>query len=199
MSVLFMIETYQPTTSAKDRRWMSELWNLSAVVDAVRSDEAWGSFKSKWFARTEDPRPAFKRLMAGLGNGGDEVVGIARNLLNTRETPVNQKRISLLALAKSHDRQDDVLIEGYLNDTTEIDTYFTRGIVIKSQLRDTALATVIARAGKNPKDFGFKYLRQDDRLFFAPSTLGFKDDVQRRAAFEKWLSRASVPGDDGMP
>lgn len=196
MSVLFMTETYQPTISAEDRRWMGELWNLSAVVDAVRSDEAWGSFKSKWLARRDDPRPAFERLMAGLSAGGDEVVVIARELLKNRETPSKQKLYCLLALAKSRDRQDDVLIRGYLNDATEIDTYLTRGIVIKSQLRDIALVTLIARAGKDPVDFGFRYMRRDDRMLFAPSTLGFKDDEERRAVVEKWLSHDTQDDDN---
>ena len=199
MTILFMAESYQATISAEDRAWMSDLWNLSALADAVRSDEAWDSFKSKWFARKDDPRPAFERLMAGLGNGKDDVVVIARDLLKNQETPSNEKQISLLALAKSRDPQDDALITGYLKDTTEIDTYFTRGIVIKAQLRDIALAVLIARAGKDPVDSGFKYLRRDDRLFFAPSTLGFKDDDERRAAFEKGLSRAMSRDDSTVP
>lgn len=199
MTVLFMSETYESMLSAEDRQWLSELWNVAAVVDIARSDKAWGDFKSAWFGRTDDPRPAFERLMAGLSTDGDKVVPIARQLLQDQAIPSSQKQFALLALAKSQLQEDDVLIQGFLNDSTMIDTYFSRGVVIKSQLRDIALAALIARADKDPTDFGFKYLRRDDRMLFSPSTVGFKDEDERRAAFEKWLSRATGRDDAQMP
>jgi hypothetical protein len=189
LTVLLLTETYESMISAEDRRWMSELWNLTAVVDIVQSDETWESFKSQWFSGTRDPRPAFERLMARLGNGRDEVIPIARELLQDQAIPSNQKQFALLALANSGLPEDDILVQGFLNDASVIDTYFSRGKVIKSQLRDIALATLIVRAGKDPAEFGFKYLREDDRTLFAPSTLGFQADDERRAAFEKWLGR----------
>lgn len=189
LTVLFLTETYQPLISAEDRKWMSELWNLAGVLDVVRSIETWGAFKSKWFGRTDDLRPAFERLMAGLGKDVEQSVPVARELLKDQAVPSNQKQFALLVLAKSRLRLDDALIEGFLQDASAIDSYLSRGTVIKSQLRDVALVALIVRAGKAPAEFGFKYLREDDRLVYAPSTVGFTDDEERRAAFEKWMGQ----------
>jgi len=138
-------------------------------------------------------------MMEGLRNGGKDVVPIARELLRDQGTPASQKQFALLALAKAYLPEDDELVQEFVDDASPIDTLFSRGVVIKSQLRDTALAAIIVRAGKDPADFGFKYLRRDDRILFSSSTLGFKDDDERRAAFEKWFTRAAGRDDGGMP
>jgi hypothetical protein len=199
ITVLFMAIRYATLVSEEDRQLIKELWEQSAVVDLVRSDASWGAMRSKWLRLAGDERPAFERMMDGLRNGGKDVVPIARALLRNQATPASQKQIALLALAKYRFPEDDTLVQEFVDDASPIDTYFSRGVVIKSQLRDIALATLIVRADKDPPDFGFKYLRRDDRILFSSSTLGFKDDDERRAAFEKWFTRAAGRDDGGMP
>lgn len=188
MTVLFMAKRYETLVSEEDRQLMKQLWEQSAVVDVVKSDASWSEFRLEWLRQAGDDRPAFERMMEGLRNDRTDVVTIARELLRNQATPASQKQFALLALAKDYLPEDDLLVQEFVDDASPIDTYFSRGVVIKSQLRDIALATLIVRAGKDPADFGFKYLRRDDRTLFVPSTLGFKDDDEQRAAFEKWLS-----------
>jgi hypothetical protein len=196
ITVLFMAIRYETLVSEEDRQLIKELWEQSAVVDLVRSDVSWSEFRSEWLRQAGDDRPAFERLMEGLRNGEKDVVPIARALLRNQATPAGQKQLALLALAKYRFREDDELVQEFVDDATPIDTFFSRGVVIKTQLCDTALATLIVRAGRDPTEFGYKNLREDDQTLFSPSTLGFKDDDERRAAFEKWLSRAAGR-DDG--
>lgn len=63
--------------------------------------------------------------------------------------------------------------------------------MIKSQLRDVALAVRIARNGEDPAEFGFNYLRRNECTTYSPSSLGFRDSAERNAAFEKWAAFAS--------
>jgi hypothetical protein len=131
---------YETLVSADDRQLMKELWEQSAVVDLVKSDASWGALRSKWLLLAGDERPAFERMMEGLSEGGAAMVPIARELLRNQTTPASQKLFALLALAKYRFPEDDVLVQELLDDASPIDTYFSRGVVIKSQLRDIALA-----------------------------------------------------------
>jgi len=199
LTVLFMANRYKTLVSEEDRQLMKQLWEQSVAVDLVKSDASWSELRLEWLRQAGDDRPAFERMMEGLRDGAVEVVPIARELLRNQATPARQKQFALLALAKFRVREDDVLVQGFFDDASPIDTYFSRGVVIKSQLRDSALASLIVRAGKDPVDYGFKYLREDDRTLFSPSTLGFKNDDERRAAFEKWLSQVAGRDGGGMP
>lgn len=199
ITVLIMSIRYETLVSEEDRQLMKELWEQSAVVDLVKSDASWRALRAKWLRLAGDERPAFERMMDGLGDGGAAVVPIARELLQNQATPARQKQIALLALAKYRFPEDDALVHGFIDDASPIDTYFSRGVVIKSQIRDSALASLIVRAGKDPAEYGFNYLREDDRTLLSPSTLGFKNDDERRAAFEKWLSQVGGRDGGGIP
>jgi hypothetical protein len=192
LSVLFMGAEYEGIADAADREWIFGLWEVSAVVDVARSDGAWASLKSDWIRASGDQRPPFERLMSSLRDEGmQSAVPVARDLLRDVEVPPFEKQFALLALAESRDPGDEVLIQSYLEDATPIDTYFSGGVVLKSQLRDVALATLVHRFSGDPKDFGFALLRPDKSTLYSPSTLGFRDDASRDAAFEKWTARAA--------
>ncbi|ADB18722.1 hypothetical protein Psta_4070 [Pirellula staleyi DSM 6068] len=193
LTVVYLGIRYESLISEEDRQLIKELWRHSAIVDLVSTDNAWSAIQSRWLRGGGDQRSAFERMMDGLRYVDDSAAPIARELLRDPATPPNQKQFALLALAKYRLAEDDKLVQVYLDDASPIETFFSRGVVIKSQLRDIALASLIVRAGKNPADFGFKYLRPDDRVLFSPSTLGFKDEEQRFAAFEKWIQSASKP------
>lgn len=199
LTVLFMSIRYEALVSQEDRQLMKDLWEQSAVVDLMKSDATLGALRTKWLQLAGDERPAFQRMMDKFSDGGAAVVPLARELLQNQATPASQKQFALLALAKYRFPEDDLLVQGFLDDASPIDTYFSRGVVMKSQLRDVALVALIVRASKDPADFGFKHLREDDRTLFTPSTLGFQDDDERRVAFEEWLSQATRRSNGEMP
>jgi len=166
-----------------------------ALMDNLSLQNLW----EVWAKTTGCEGPTLDRLLAAMREDLPRARGIAREMLGDRRFSAKQRQYALLALATVNNPEDDTLIQGFLDDASPVDVYFSRGIVIKSQLRDIALATFIVRKGKDPADYGFKYLREDDRTLFSPPTLGFTNDVERRAAFEKWLSRAAGRDDGGMP
>jgi hypothetical protein len=139
-----------------------------------------------WTRATRVDGPAFDRLLVALRQRSPEAAELARKILGDRETPVKQRQYALIALASSHSPEDEKLIEDALNDSSSLDVLFTKGLIIKTQLRDIALAVQIKRNGQNPADFGFNYVRLDDSETYSPSSLGFQNSIERDAAFEKW-------------
>jgi hypothetical protein len=71
-------------------------------------------------------------------------------MLGDQQISAKQRQYAILALAKSKSIEDEKLIRQVLGDTTALDTVFKKGVLIKSQLRDVALATLIYRAGQDP-------------------------------------------------
>jgi hypothetical protein len=135
--------------------------------------------------------PALDRLLAALQEKRPEARDIARDMLADDRIPARQRQYALLALAKIMNPADEELIRKWLNDSSPLDTLFSRGVLIKSQLRDVALAATIYRAGEDPGKFGFSYLKPDPNMLYSPSTLGFKNDEARIQAVKNWNDFAS--------
>ena len=166
--------------------------NSGRCQQALRENAPLQNLWEIWAKTTGTEGPALDRLMAAMREDLPKARGLAREMLEDQRFSAKQRQYALLALAKVNNPADDALIQKFIDDATPVDVYFSRGVLIKSQLRDIALAALIVRADKAPPDFGFKYLRRDDRMLFSPSTLGFKDEDERRAAFKKWLMREDL-------
>jgi hypothetical protein len=138
------------------------------------------------------------RLLAALQEERPEARDIARDMLADQRIPAGQRQYALLALAKFKNPADDALLQQALNDSSPLDSLFTRGVVIKSQLRDVALAATIYRTGQDPREFGFSYLKPDPSTLYSPSTLGFKNEEERTQARKNWSDFATEQrGDEG--
>jgi hypothetical protein len=91
--------------------------------------------------------------------------------------------------AESTDSTDEALMSRFLDDASPLGVYLSRGVVIKSELRDVALAAIIRRSGADPRQFGFQYVKPGATFLYSPATLGFSDSPQREAAFAQWAQR----------
>jgi hypothetical protein len=94
-------------------------------------------------------------------------------------------------LAKFKNPADEELIQKWRDDASPLETLFSRGGVIKSQLRDVALAATIYRAGQDPREFGFEYAKPDPNTLYSPSTLGFKNEEERTRTKKNWSAFAA--------
>lgn len=191
-TMLFLAVENKQLPSPAEIATVNTLLDLSLIQHTLKQAPSLRQLWLMWRAKITDARPAYERLMTALQNDlQDEAQDAARTLLATEEAPAAQKQYALLALVNSKNPIDLILIEESLDDPSPIDTYFTGGVVIKAQLRDVALAALIARSGKDPKEFGFKFLKKSDDTVYSPSTLGFKNDAERDASAEKWFQCAS--------
>lgn len=175
--------------------------DVPIVQDRLRQGESIGKLQKTWREVHSERLNSEQRLMRALRDSqADEAQQAAREILRISDSPAIQKQYALIALAASGDSNDLDLIEQCLEDSTILDTYLTRGVVLRSELRDVALAVMVVRSGRDPRDFGFEYLRSDLSSPEAVSKLGFADPPQRESAFRRWAEmRKSVSAQSPSP
>ena len=167
----------------KDNQVLGELWDLWAKATDMGAETM------------ESDGPALDRLLGALQDKRPQARDIARDMLTDERIPAGQRQYALLTLAKFKNPADDEVIQKWLNDSSPLDTLFSRGAVIKSQLRDVALAATIYRAGQDPGAFGFGYAKPDPNTLYSPSTLGFKNEEERAQAAKSWTDFAAKQRD----
>ncbi|MCU0983309.1 MAG: hypothetical protein MUF25_29475 [Pirellulaceae bacterium] len=169
---------------------VNDLLRVGRCQQALRDNDALGDLWDLWAKATQSEGPALDRLLAALQDQRPQTRDIARAMLADARIPVTQRQYALLALAKTKNPEDEGLIQNALQDSSPLDTLFSRGSVIKSQLRDVALAATIYRAGEDPAKFGFSYLKADPVTVYSPSSLGFKNEEERTQAVNRWFAAA---------
>jgi hypothetical protein len=170
---------------------MDDLLRAGRCQQALKDSEVLRDLWDRWAKATASEGPALDRLLAALQEERPEARDIAREMLADDRIPAKQRQYALLVLAKFEHSADDELIQKWLDDSSPLDTLFTRGVVIKSQLCDVALAATIYRAGQDPREFGFDYAKPDPNTLYSPSTLGFKNEEERARAVEQWSEFAT--------
>ncbi|HBJ38932.1 MAG TPA: hypothetical protein DDZ51_30130 [Planctomycetaceae bacterium] len=170
----------------KELRRVDELLNAGRSQQALSDNESLRALLDVWLFFTEADGAAFDRLLIALRDRRPLAVEIARKLLRDNQTPLKQRQYALLALVNSDNPDDEKLIDEAINDSSTLDSLFSKGLIIESQLRDVALAVRIVRNGRNPVEFGFDYLRPNDNTIYSPSSLGFQNSEDRNTAFERW-------------
>ena len=169
---------------------VDDLLRVGPCRQALKDNEALGDLWDLWAKATGSDGPALDRLLGALQNKRPQARDIALDMLAEERIPAGQRQYALLTLAKFKNPADDEVIQKWLNDSSPLDTLFSRGTVVKSQLRDVALAATIYRAGQDPGAFGFGYAKPDPNTLYSPSTLGFKNEEERAQAVKNWTDFA---------
>jgi hypothetical protein len=184
---------------------LDDLLRFGTSRQALKDNEVLGDLWGLWAKATdigpevmESDGPALDRLLGALQNNRPQARDIALNMLAEERIPAGQRQYALLALAKFKNPADDEVIQKWLNDSSPLDTLFSRGTVVKSQLRDVALAAAIYHAGQDLGAFGFGYAKPDPNTLYSPSTLGFKNEEERAQAVKKWSAFAAERAGGGL-
>lgn len=177
---------------------LDDLLNTGRCQYALQNSQPLCDLWDLFAKATATDGPALDRLLLALRAQNPQFSTIAREMLKDQKISAKHLQYAILALAKSKSVEDEKLIRQALGDTTELDTLFTKGVLIKSQLRDVALATVIYQAGHDPREYGFVYLKPDPVTLYSPSSLGFKNEEDRARALKTWdefVARRAVESD----
>lgn len=126
----------------------------------------------------------------------DGLVPATRELANMgAQTHIRQ--YAILTIGKLGGAEHLPLLEGLLNDETQTSQRTLNKVKYTTQIRDVALATLLYMNKQDPKKFGFDRIQPNSRMLFSTSSIGFKDEKQRQAAFDKWKKfRASNTADE---
>jgi hypothetical protein len=165
---------------------LDDLLRVGRCQQALKDSEVLRDLWDLWAKATASEGPVLDRLLAALQDQQPVARDIAREMVADDRVPAKQRQYALLTLAKFENPADDELIQKWLDDSSPLDTLFTRAVVIYSQLRDVALAATIYRAGEDLREFGFDYAKPDPNTLYSPSTLGFKNDEERAQAVKNW-------------
>lgn len=169
---------------------LGQLTELPRVQDDLQFDSPLRQLWLTWRRSYRDLRPARERLIELLRYElRAEAEEVAREILCDADATAESRQYALLTLADSQDPADLALMSRYLEDPSPLGVYLAQETVIKSELRDIALAAVIHRSGADPREFGFRYLKPGATLRYSPLTLGFVDLHERQATFAKWSAR----------
>jgi hypothetical protein len=113
---------------------VDDLLRVGRCQQALKDNEVLGDLWDLWAKATASEGPALDRLLAALQDKRPQARDIARDMLADERIPARQRQYALLALAKIKNPADDALVQKALDDSSPLDTLFTRGVVIKSQL-----------------------------------------------------------------
>ncbi len=167
--------------------------SFQTAIDRGNGKEVVRRLLGQWVARS-DGRNAYQALALSMRYDLQQGIEVAESTL-TNGNQAYVVQYAMLMIAKLGTEKHLPLLESYLDDNTRTTTRRINNVSFETQIRDVALAALIHLAGEDPKKFGFSRLQRHQQVVFSTSTLGFKDDDERQAAFDKWKARPAVKGE----
>jgi hypothetical protein len=176
--------------TAEETATLRQLAEVSRVQDELQVESPLKQLWLAWRMARPDERPTQEGLLDFLRDGFPlQAQAVARAILLDEASTAESRQYALLALANSAEPADEALLLRFLDDDSPLGVYLSSGTVIKSELRDVALAAVIRYSGSDPRAFGFRYLKAGVTFIYSPPTLGFVDAQDRAAARAKWAEK----------
>jgi hypothetical protein len=144
----------------------------------------------EWVASNTGISTAYQGLMLAMRHDLKQGLAAAKKVLAEPAMPHHYKQFAMLALAKLGTKEDVPLLEKFMDDASPCGAMTVpkgnERVMLQTQLRDVALATVIHLSGEEVKGFGFTHAQKNTQMLFNVNTLGFEDDQQRDASRQKW-------------
>jgi hypothetical protein len=138
-----------------------------------------------WVRRGAD-WSAYQAMSLAMQYDLDEGLVPAKRVLNQMGIQVHIRQYAILTIGKMGSDEDIPLLEALLEDKTQTSQRTINKIKYDTQVRDVALATLLHMTKQDFKKFGFERLQANSRMLFNTSTIGFKDEAERKVAFDKW-------------
>ena len=112
----------------------------------------------------------------------------ARSLVGRKSHSISSLPYAVLTIGRFGGDSDLKSLEPLLSNSTVCHTWHNGRLkdVLKIQIRDVVLATLVHMTGQDHKEYGFEYIRKYDTTLFHVYTCGFSEEAKRQAALEKW-------------
>ena len=183
----YIASEIEDTMTAQEMATLQKLSAVPIVQDNLQLSNPLRSLWVAWQEARPDRRLAGPRLLGYIRDGLQrEAEDAARAVLEDDGSSPVTRQFAILVLADSAKPDDRVLLTRFLGDDSPLGVYLSEERLLKTELRDVALAALIRNAGEDPRKFGFQGAKQGAGLAYSPVTLGFADTAARTAAFDAW-------------
>jgi hypothetical protein len=120
-----------------------------------------------------------------LQEGLPQALGVVAN----RNSQPHIRQLAILAVGKLGDKSHLPLLESQFDDSSRTGSHSINERVYHQQIRDLALAVSSHLRGYDLDEIGLERSTAHPYMLFQPSTLGFENEVDRQAAFERYARR----------
>ena len=140
--------------------------------------------------RFEDNMVTYQNLHVALRYNLKQAVEPAAEMAVRKDAPANLRPYAILAVGKLGGKAQLPVLEPLLNDETEFTLHGRDNQVIRTQIRDVALAVMVHLTHQKLRDYGFDHFALNSLLLFNPGSLGFSKPEARDQALAKWRTWA---------
>jgi hypothetical protein len=143
-----------------------------------------------WISRHTDSATAYQNLHLAMRFNLKEGLAPALNLAR-RGGEAPQQLYALLAIGKLGGREHLAAVLPALENKTVGATGQWNHQMVKTEVRDVALAVAVHLTGQTPGDYGFQRAQAHPALLYNVHSLGFQENERREAALKKWSTWAA--------
>jgi hypothetical protein len=169
------------------------LWQ-PAFQNTLRNGPAAEPFKKlflAWMEQRTDANSVNQCLAMVQQLNMKEGVNFAARVMKNKDMNAYVRAQAATLLGKMGGKEHIALLEGLLDDETQVSNFNFNGQLGTTQMRDVGLAMIIHLSGQKPQEFGFEFLKSQGGTISSYHYLGFADDKERSAARQKWKEWAA--------
>lgn len=142
---------------------------------------------SQWIIRDHTANQGYYDLMLAFNFDLPEGLDVARRLVKQEGLQVHVIPYAIVGVGRFGSQADMKLLEPLLKNTHICSQQnISDRVVVKTQVRDVALAMLVHLSKQNLKDYGFDKATPSPQFVYTPNSLGFTEEKAREAAFKKW-------------
>ena len=183
-------------TAEQYQRQYSTLYSFfrnSNVANAVQASPSLMSLFSSWLRHVleqEDTGSSQSLVLSLVLEYDVKEIAIEFARKTLKQTGISQSTLqhAVTCVGRFGDKADLPLLLKHLDDKRVTNTW-SRGQgkpLVKTQLKDRALAMAIHLVGKKPSDFGFPFPQPTPKQVYQTYSCGFETEAQREKAHDNW-------------
>lgn len=142
---------------------------------------------SQWILKEHTPNQGYYNVLLAFNFDLPEGREVALRLLKHEGLQVHVLPYAIAGIGKFGTVGDVKILEPLLKNTHICSVQnIGDNKVVKTQVRDVALAMLVHLTKQEIKDYGFEKAQPNPQFIYMPNSLGFIDDKAREAALKKW-------------
>ncbi len=168
---------------------MNQLMHRSPLRQEITAGESAYGLKrllGAWILASANSTMAYQNVWMALQYDIEEGLEPAKHLIQTNQAGSSILPTAIMAVAKLGGENERQTLTDLLEKEQVVRTYSRNGKRLTCQTRDVALVALLHLDEGDPKEYGMDHIQPNAQTLYQVTTIGFENDDQRSAAFEKW-------------